>query len=147
MKNQEIPMFTLRLGASKPDDVDVISIYRIREDLNVVGCEVDGNILSLFMTDKSIEELHDIYKDTANEFGVSVSVIIWKANQTESLFDIHKPNVKEAIKHFEQLNNISLSNEPKPVVELTVDEILDKISRAGIDSLTQEELTRLKNLG
>jgi hypothetical protein len=33
----------------------------------------------------------------------------------------------------------------KPVVTLSLDEILDKISREGMDSLTQQEMTLLIN--
>ncbi len=147
MQKKEVPMFVLRLGSDHPVKSDYIAIQKIREDLNVMGCPAGSGILNLLMTDLSVEEIRDVFKKTASELNDMLPVVVWRADQPEfCAADIDLPHVKEMIKAFEEVNSVAILKESKPTCALTMDELLDKISRTGYESLTAEEVALLKSL-
>jgi hypothetical protein len=62
--------------------------------------------------------------------------------------EVKKPDVpkevKKEVKTFDIQHKEVKKYETQPMVELDVDSILDKISRSGMKSLTQEELNFLE---
>jgi hypothetical protein len=147
MQKKEVPMFVLRLGSSHPVKGDYVAVEKIREDMNVMGCSVNVGVLNLLMTNKSAEEIRDLFKETAAELGDVLPIIAWRADQPEfGAVDIDLPHVTEMIQSFEQVNGVAILKESKPTRALTMDELLDKISRTGYESLTTEEVARLKSL-
>ena len=147
MERKESPVFVLRLGSDKPVKGDITAVSKIREDLDVSGCSIGVGILNLMMTDLTVEEIRGIYKESAEEVGDFLPIVIWRADQPEHCaIDLGIPIVSEMIQKFEEQHGPILGGPAKPTCNLTLDELLDKISRAGVESLTQEEVARLKSL-
>ena len=147
MKNQEVAMFVLRLGSDHPVRADYSAIENIREDMEVMGCPANVGVLNLFMTNKSAEEIRDLFKEAAIEAKDTLPVVVWRADSpNECAFDIDLPQINEMIKAFEEKHSVAIRKGSKPVCVLTMDELLDKIARTGFDSLSREEVARLKKL-
>jgi hypothetical protein len=147
MKKKEVPMFVLRLGSDNPVKGDYLAVGKIREDMNVMGCSANVGVLNLLMTDRSAEEIRDLFKESADELGDVLPVVVWRADQPEfCAVDIDLPHVVEMIQSFEEANGVAILKGSKPTCSLTMDELLDKISRTGYNSLTTEEVARLKSL-
>lgn len=140
-------MFVLRLGSDHPVRADYSAIQNIREDMEVMGCPAGIGIINLFMTDKSAEQIRDLYKEAASEAGDTLPVVVWRADRPDACtFDIDLPQINEMVKVFEEKHSVAIRKGSKPVCDLTMDELLDKITRMGFDSLTGEEVARLKKL-
>jgi hypothetical protein len=147
MQKREVPMFVLRLGKNQPVKGDLIAMEKIREDLNIMGCPVDFGILNILMTDLSAEEIRDLFKEAADEMGDTLPVVVWRADQPEfNAFDLDQPHVNEMIQFFEEANGLAILKGSKSTCYLSLDDLLDKISRAGFNSLTSEEVALLKSL-
>ena len=147
MKNQEVAMFVLRLGSDHPVRADYSAIENIREDMEVMGCPAGVGVLNLFMTNKSAEEIRDLFKEAAIEAKDTLPVVVWRADSpNECAFDIDLPQINEMIKAFEEKHGVAIREGSKPICVLTMDELLDKIARTGFDSLSREEVARLKKL-
>lgn len=147
MKNQEVAMFVLRLGSDHPVRADYSAIENIREDMEVMGCSASVGVLNLLMTNKTADEIRDIFKEAARAAGDTLPVVVWRADQPDTCaFDIDLPHINEMVKTFEKMHGVAILKGTKPVCVLTMDELLDKIARTGFESLTEEEVTRLKKL-
>lgn len=147
MSKKEVPMFVLRLGSTDVITGDMMAMKKIREDMDVMGCPVEVGILSILMTDKSAEEIRNVFKEAAKELDDILPVVVWRADQPETCaMDMDFPHVNEMIEAFNGKNQLSLPEKSKPIHDLTIDDLLDKISRTGYDSLTDEEVTLLKKL-
>ena len=147
MERKESPVFVLRLGDDKPVKGDIAAVTKIREDLDVAGCSIGVGILNLMMTDLTVEEIKGIYKEAAEEVGDFLPIVIWRADQPEHCaLDLDIPVVSEMIRIFESNHGPIAGGPARQACTLTLDELLDKISRAGVESLTKEEVARLKSL-
>ena len=147
MKNQEVAMFVLRLGSDHPVRADYSAIENIREDMEVMGCPAGVGVLNLFMTNKSAEEIRDLFKEAAIEAKDTLPVVVWIADSpNECTFDIDLSQINEMVKPFEEKHGVGIREGSKPICVLTMDELLDKIARTGFDSLSREEVARLKKL-
>lgn len=143
----ESPIFILRLGVPVPTVGDMAAVKEIREDLNIMGTGTPVGVLSLLMTDKTPEEIKNIFAAAAEETEDTLPVVIFRADAPDAVtIDLGLENVADMIETFEQVNGIKLFTEGKPQCTLTLDELLDKISRTGMDSLTEAEVVRLKSL-
>jgi len=144
----EVPTFIIRFGKSEPTIGDMAAVTKLREDLNIMGTGTPMGILNLLMTDKSPEEIINIYQAAAEETEDILPIIVFRADVPEAVaMDLTLPNVAEMIETFEQMHGITLFKEGKQQCQLTLDQLLDKISRTGMQSLTEEEVARLKSLG
>ena len=144
----ESPIFILRLGLPVPTVGDMAAVERIREDLNIMGTGTPVGVLNLLMTDKTPEEIKNMFAAAAEETGDTLPVVVFRANAPDAIaIDLGLENVAEMIETFEKTHGITLFKEGKQQCQLTLDQLLDKISRTGMDSLTEEEVARLKSLG
>jgi DNA-binding NarL/FixJ family response regulator len=85
---------------------------------------IPGAILSVFNTESSEEEITQDVKETGATFFLMEET---KVNL----------NLPEALMH--AINAVLQTAAQTATPDLTVDEILDKISRSGVESLTQRE--------
>ena len=98
-----------------------------------VAVPVPGAILSVFNTDSNLDQVCDDIKATGAFF------ILARFN------DINIELPDEIISVIHQAMGTSTPRETERVY--TMDELLDLISKNGIDSLTQDQRQQLENLG
>lgn len=153
MKNKTY--LIIRMGKNEVISGDVKAISEIQPDLKAMGMPLgDSGVLSIVYTELSKQEIIDVYLDVANQLDDIIPVAVFECdhahlNEFKSILTI--PGVKQFIKEYESIFNRSVltrSDSPsdRPQCELTLDQLLDKITRVGLDQLTQPELARLKSL-
>ena len=133
-----------RLGAPSLLKLDVDAILHLAsEDEDLVGTPIPFGLVSLFKTELSADDIKQRYLDTAKELDDHVPIIIWDLLSDSAAYDFRDfPNVIDMFNQFTEYHGI---NKNVINVVLDLDEILDKISRTGIDSLTDRELSLLKD--
>lgn len=138
-------MYILRLGRDEPikADVEIMNILTNGE-LNVAGVSLPVGVLSLLKTTKTAAEIKDLFLEMEEKHDDVLPVIIWDAKDesTQSHFGDMSKGMLEAF--IEEWGDVEENNKKK-VNSLTVDEVLEKITREGMDSLSEEEMTLLKN--
>lgn len=153
MKNKTY--LIIRMGKNEVISGDMKAISEIQPDLKAMGMSLgDTGVLSIVYTELSKQEIIDVYLDAANQLGDILPVVVFECDQAhlnefKSILTI--PGVKQLIKEYESIFNRSVltgSDSPsnRPQCELTLDQLLDKITRVGLDQLSQPELARLKSL-
>jgi hypothetical protein len=131
----------LRFGITNASVGDVEAIKRLTYGkMNAMGCPHPIGMVSLIYTDMELSEIKQVFNDVEGDTGDFLPVMI---------FNWGDPNVEFDLKTSEIENMFSLIPEfcrdQMEVVTLTLDDILDKISRTGVESLEQEELALLKS--
>ena len=114
------------------------------------GCSgnlgMEGHIM-LLNTDLSAQEVVDVFKEAEEEAGDNLPMFAFNLVDCGlNLKDDTFKNVHELIAVYKErfgLNDLELGKE---VCTMGLDELLEKISREGIDSLTEEEHAHLKSL-
>jgi hypothetical protein len=109
----------------------------------IAGIFIPGGMLNIVMTDKTAKEITDLYKEMSEKLDDIAPVIIFDPRSEDACFDMCLDDVDEMIEEFEEANNTSVR---KQKCTMTLNELLDKTSRVGVDALTKEELSRLEYL-
>ena len=139
------PVFILRLGQTYILPADTDAMVKILddseyEDHELLGADVRIGVLSILLTDVSIQDIVNTYKET-NDY---MPVVVWEADSKTTAFDLDNEAVQKLIDEFCKLNKIEDFYGTECNLEL--DELLDKVSRVGEIGLTTKEFTRLKFL-
>lgn len=136
-------LFLIRFGVPMPTQGDQEAIDRIGCRSTSVGAGCPFGVMSIFGTDKSPAEVMQIFKDVAAEIGDHLPVIVWQeGDQVAADLD------PQFFEHFEPMNEEwekSYGTQPKRCT-MSLDELLDLVSKKGLANLSTEELTRLKEL-
>lgn len=117
-----------------------------------------------FTTNKDyLEELDDVLSMSQNYIGIKITYFLVPVNDGFStnlspkisryLNDLDTDDNDNTKYEHETITNINLNDQLRSISqlvnniepELTIDEILDKISQFGMDSLTKQELNKLHN--
>ncbi len=142
---------TVYLGTKLQDYGKVEIIYLIdRKDLVVFKndkCILTSELVSKDLVSEISEKINDVYHEKINDI-VDILGMVFSREDFEKSFNINIKELKE--------KSIKLMNEMKDVSDIEkivqnnnkkfdIDEILDKISELGIESLTKEEKEFLDN--
>ena len=171
---KESAVFIIRLGSTEPVKGDIDAMKQIRPDLNSIGTSIPCGTLSIAMTSKTIPEIMQIYaqiNDTmpvivfkAEDSSVAgIDLTLPHINDAienfNSMYNTNIPtrpasqpqpkspeSLEELLGQMEQdLSEAEAEFQDSTVCELTLDDLLDKITRVGMDKLSQSELARLKS--
>lgn len=133
----------LRLGKDDPCTGDVRAMKKLTGgDLSkATGASLPFGIISMLYTDLSAEYITNVYIEAEGDDDM-YPVIVWDVDSTTSgvylsmLQDIYDELVEASRTLAKDTNGSSII--------LSIDDVLDKINREGIDSLSERELALLK---
>ena len=127
------PMIIIRFGTPIFHPVDQASIYAITDEdtENASGIATPMGYISIVMTDKSADDIASLYHATAEGLGQQVALLPF-------------PGLQELVDEFKN-KHITEHETVVPVV-LSLNDLLDKISREGQDALSPDEFSRLKEI-
>lgn len=134
----------LRLGQSEPcgGDFEVMKELSDGDLKQIVGCSVPFGVMSILNTDKSNEDIVELFKGVEAE-NDNYPVLVWDLDSPDFCIYLAElqPLFNELKKaYYETLGDL---RKKEPVLK-TIDEVLDKINKEGIDSLSEYELALLK---
>jgi len=135
----EVTMIVIRLGIPQPCKGDMVAAKLIREDLNITGSAIPVGVVNIFKTDKSVSEIVDIFRQAESEAEDNLPVVVFKLEDRESCgMKLNQDHIDNLIQEFEAAE--------RKQVNMTLDDLLDKIHREGMSSLTEPERDLLKSL-
>lgn len=145
------PIFIVRFGIDHVVDVDRLAIGDLQlEEADILGCSLPIGIISIVTTDLKPSELSDRYSQARLDLNDHAPVIVWDPRSDKAHFNLVQdfPVVKDLIDEWEAHFDEDFFGE-KNIIEKTctmsLDELLDKISREGKESLSPLEFARLKS--
>ena len=146
MKNS---IFIIRFGPPLIHDIDSEVMEQATDgnldNASSTGCPI--GLVSLVMTKYSPGEIAHMYHATAGEHGREVAVATWPINSPDVRAILPFDNLETLVTDFRTQHD--LDENAKPRVDkcaLSLNDLLDKISREGKSSLTELEFTRLNFL-
>jgi hypothetical protein len=108
------------------------------------GCGTPFGVLSIFGTDLSPSEVTAIFKQVELECNDQLPVLVWTDGDA---IGVHLS--PEFFEHFEPMNAEWERYHGTSAIKrctLSLDELLDIVAMKGMDGLTEDQLTRLKEL-
>ena len=108
--------------------------------MNAMGAPFPLGVVSVLYTDLSASDINKVFKDVEDEIGDVLPVIVFNYGDPNIIMDLRLDNIEDMMSEVDEF-----VEDQKPIVHLTLDEILDKISRTGVESLDSEELALLKS--
>jgi hypothetical protein len=131
----------LRFGISKPSVGDIEAINRLTNgSMEAMGCPHPIGMVSVLYTDLELSEIKQVFNDVEKDVNDFLPVMIFNWGDPNVQFDLKTEDIEDMLNHVP-----TFCEDQKEVVVLTLDDILDKISRTGVESLEQEELALLKS--
>jgi len=139
----------IRLGDNEASEEDIAIIHAIC-DGNLdgqMGMPLPVGIISLIHTDRTSEQIEEVFNIIMKETDEVLPYIIFKLYDDSVKFDfcLHKISDKisfnEMKKHFEEFHGVG---EAKKIWYL--DDLLDRIKEVGVSGLTKEENAALQKL-
>lgn len=141
MKNK---IAILRLGTETPLHGDTLMLEGLISPTNMIGGPIQGGIITLIYTDASKEDIIARAKAAEEALNDCLPVFIWDIEKDENVFtNFGSLNLMQIL--IRDLNQMIGSTE-RVTVNMTIDDVLDKINQSGIDSLTEVEMSLLKDL-
>ena len=139
----------LRFGSSTPVRSDMVVGERLVEGRldRAAGVSFPMGFASVFLTRFTPAEIGKIYQEVAEELGDTLPVQVFYVDDPNVHVDLLTPGYDGMIKAAKQ-EWLGDGAGPDPVehVDLTLDQLLDKIHRVGVDGLSPAEMARLKSL-
>jgi hypothetical protein len=137
-----------RFGVGAPTQGDFLAIDRITGgERNACGMGTHFGIMSIVNTSMSPQEIRDLFAEIEKETDDALPVIVYDAASegVSALFsEGFFPNFKEMDADFEQ--EYGTASPERVQCTLSLDELLDLVSKKGLPNLTEDELKRLKEL-
>lgn len=137
MKNR---LAILRLGKETPITGDAVMLAGLVKNDNMIGGPVPGGIVTLIYTEASKSDIVRLAKEAEVELDDCLPVFVWDIDEDVTNidgFEVYQEMVK-------QFNEMTGKSGPS-VIHMSIDDVLDKINRSGLESLTDEELSLLKS--
>ena len=134
----------LRLGNNHPCEGDFRVMQQLSdEDLkDILGASLPMGVISILNTDRSNEEIIDLFKGVESENDI-YPVMVWDLESVDfSMYLSEMEPIWEGLKEAYE-NTLAKQRITGPILK-TIDEVLDKISREGMGSLSEQELALLK---
>lgn len=134
----------LRLGNTHPCEGD----FRVMQQLSdgdlkdILGASLPMGVISILNTDRSNQEIIDLFKEVESENDI-YPVMVWDLESVDfSMYLSEMEPIWEGIKEAYE-NTLAKKLVRGPILK-TIDEVLDKISREGMGSLSEQEMALLK---
>ena len=141
----------LRLGVERICTIDAVALGEMAEGdgENIIGAGLPFGLVSIIKTTNSAADIKDSYMRAAELENDHAPVIVFDLGSKDVAFDLKDfPQVQDVIDEFMSVQGRSTlfkSNVKNDISNLTLDGVLDKITREGMESLTDVELDLLKN--
>ena len=133
-----------RFGSTNPTAGDMRAMSIITDgSMQAMGCPIPVGIASVVYTHFSIEEISNHFKTAAEETEDILPIVAFYWGDENVGIEMECEGFLEMMSCADDF--IQDQEQMKPVVTLSLDDILDKISREGMDSLTQQEMDLLIN--
>lgn len=144
MSMSERAVVILRLGNTQPCEGDFKVMQQLSDgDLkDILGASLPMGVISILNTDRSNQEIIDLYKGVESENDI-YPVMVWDLESVD--FNIYLSEMEpiwEGIKEAYE-NTLAKQRIRGPILK-SIDEVLDKINREGMGSLSEQELALLK---
>ena len=146
------PIFILRFGKTSVLPIDVETLANFDQERgDVMLHPVPMGLLILVTTDMSPEGVINLYGEIAEGLGDIAPAIAWRADEES---DSVNNNIGKYIHHVDAMKEewekcfgkkMAGQKEKIEICFMSLDDLLDKVSRTGMDSLTDAEVTRLKS--
>jgi hypothetical protein len=137
-----------RFGVGAPTQGDYLAIDRITNgEKNACGMGTHFGIMSIVSTSMSPQEIRELFAEIEKETDDALPIIVYDAASegASALFsEGFFPNFKEMEAEFDQ--EYGTASPERVQCTLSLDELLDLVSKKGLLNLTVEELQRLKEL-
>jgi hypothetical protein len=131
----------LRFGIPVPSVGDIEAIKRLTNgSMEALGCAHPTGMVSVLYTDLELTEIKQIFNDVERDVNDFLPIMIFNWGDPNVQFDLKTDDIEDMFNHIS-----TFCEDQKQTVTLTLDDILDKISRTGVESLEQEELALLKS--
>lgn len=144
MSMSERAVVILRLGNTHPCEGD----FRVMQQLSdgdlkdILGASLPMGVISILNTDRSNQEIIDLFKEVESENDI-YPVMVWDLESVDfSMYLSEMEPIWEGIKEAYE-NTLAKKLVRGPILK-TIDEVLDKISREGMGSLSEQEMALLK---
>lgn len=139
----------LRFGSPHPVKAEFNAIEELTEGtLAAIGVPVNPlGILTVLITKHTPDEIVEVFKKHEQENNDVLPSVIWKHGHEVAL-SFPVPDITESVEMLiERFKDFyEEDSEEKPgECNMTLDQLLDKVSRTGVDGLSEAELTRLKS--
>lgn len=133
-----------RFGSTNPTVGDMRAMSIITNgSMHAMGCPIPVGIASVVYTGLSIEEITNHFKTAAEETSDILPIVAFYWGDENVGLNMECEGFLEMMNCTDDF--IQDSEQTKQVVTLSLDEVLDKISREGMESLTQQEMALLIN--
>lgn len=144
MSMSERAVVILRLGNTQPCEGDFKVMQQLSDgDLkDILGASLPMGVISILNTDRSNQEIIDLYKGVESENDI-YPVMVWDLESVDfNMYLSEMEPIWEGIKEAYE-NTLAKQRIRGPILK-TIDEVLDKINREGMGSLSEQELALLK---
>lgn len=134
-------IFILRLGVPELVKADALLLKPILDDNDIIlGTALPFGIINMVTTSLSVEDLIKLTAQVESESDDNLPVVIWERGKGAGMNLDNFENIAEMIQEFDE------KTAPKKVyIRMSIDDVLDKISKSGMDSLSETELSLLKS--
>jgi hypothetical protein len=144
------PIFIIRFGIERVANIDRKAIGDLQlDDCDIIGCALPWGIISLVTSELKPSELVERYSQAASDLNDHGPVVAWDPHSEGASFNLVEdfPIVKEMIDEWEAHFDEDLIPKKNKIEKcnLSLNDLLDKISREGKESLTPLEFARLKS--
>lgn len=144
MSMSERAVVILRLGNTQPCEGDFKVMQQLSDgDLkDILGASLPMGVISILNTDRSNQEIIDLYKGVESENDI-YPVMVWDLESVDfNMYLSEMEPIWEGIKEAYE-NTLAKQRIRGPILK-SIDEVLDKINREGMGSLSEQELALLK---
>lgn len=131
----------VRFGVPNATVGDIYAMGKLTDgEMNAMGQPFPGGIASVIYTDLGIDEIRNVFTVAEQDTNDILPVLIFNWGSQDIMIDFKSEEVEDMFNEIPEFCEAQ-----KEVIVLTLDDILDKISRTGVESLEQEELALLKS--
>jgi hypothetical protein len=139
MKNLVI----FRFGTEHPVTGDAALTELLVEEHNAlfIGTGIPGGVITIVRADLTPEQLIELSNKTEAETGDTLPSIAWELESGHS--NLEEYDVFKELK--DKFLDATGHDDSRVVIQMTIDDVLDKINQSGLESLTEVELSLLKS--
>jgi hypothetical protein len=137
------PVVIFRFGNQEPVLADIKAMQILTDGtMLAMGCATPFGVASVVITDRTHAEILEVFKEAADEHDDILPLMVFNYGDVS----LHFPfggveGMLECVPQFvEEHEGVQGSKE---IINMSLDDILDKISKEGMGSLNQEEINFL----
>jgi hypothetical protein len=138
------PVVIFRFGNQEPVLADIKAMQILTDGtMLAMGCNTPFGVASVVITDRTHAEILEVFKDAADEHDDILPLMVFNYGDAA----LHFPfggveGMLECVPQFVEDQGVVM--ESREIINMNLDDILDKISKRGIESLTESEFKFLE---